>query len=178
MRTRHKALTALAVLAAALGAVTGPAALAAPEAAAPAEPPGTQVSIETFAAKCLDVQTPDSGAPLVQADCDNTSRTQRFWVNTVAGGVEIRTADNLCLDLEAAKRGNGTRIIQYPCGTLPRFSQTFLTFPAAGDATLSTIHTIDLRCFDVANADEAAGAGIIQFTCSGDSNQSFRLREV
>ncbi|MFE5853017.1 RICIN domain-containing protein [Streptomyces sp. NPDC056500] len=178
MRTRHKALTALAVLATTLGAVTGSAALAAPDAAPPAYPPGTQVTIETFAAKCLDVRTPDSGAPLVQADCDNTARTQRFWVNTVAGGVEIRTAENLCLDLEAAKRGNGTRIIQYPCGTLPRFSQTLLTFPAAADAGLSTLHTIELRCFDVENADDAAGAGIIQFSCNGDSNQSFKLREI
>ncbi|MFD7549003.1 RICIN domain-containing protein [Streptomyces sp. NPDC059578] len=176
MRTRHKALTALAVLAAAVGVITGPAALAAPEAAVSADPPGTQVSVETFASKCLDVRTEDSGAPLVQADCDSNSRTQRFWVNTVSGGVEIRTAGNLCLDLEAAKRGNGTRIIQYPCGTLPRFTQTFLTFPTG--TGLSTIHTVDLRCFDVENADEAAGAGIIQYSCSGDSNQSFRLREI
>ncbi|MFJ4686983.1 RICIN domain-containing protein [Streptomyces sp. NPDC091377] len=176
MRTRHKALTALAVMAAALGVVTGAGAQAAPESAVQDDPPGTQVTVETFAAKCLDVRTPDSGAPLVQADCDPASRTQRFWVNTVAGGVEFRTADNLCLDLEAAKRGNGTRIIQYPCGTQPRFSQTFLTFPA-GEG-LSTIHTIDLRCFDVENADDAAGAGIIQYGCSGNSNQSFRLREV
>ncbi|MFJ8229997.1 RICIN domain-containing protein [Streptomyces sp. NPDC094448] len=176
MRTRHKALAALAGLAAALGVITGQAALAAPEAAAPAYPPGTQVTIETFAAKCLDVRTQDSGAPVVQADCNSSSRTQRFWVNTVAGGVEIRTAANLCLDLEAAQRGNNTKIIQYPCGPLPRFSQTFLTFPSGTD--LTTIHTIDLRCFDVQNADEAAGAFIVQYSCSGDSNQSFKLREI
>ncbi|MFF3554061.1 MULTISPECIES: RICIN domain-containing protein [Streptomyces] len=176
MRTRHKALTALAVLAAALGVITGQAALAAPEAAPPAYPPGTQVTIETFAAKCFDVRNQDSGSPVVQADCDSTSRTQRFWVNTVAGGVELRTAANLCLDLEAARRGNNTKIIQYPCGALPRFTQTFLTFPAG--TGLSTIHTIDLRCFDVENADEAAGAGIIQYGCSGDSNQNFKLREI
>ncbi|MFE7129479.1 RICIN domain-containing protein [Streptomyces sp. NPDC057638] len=176
MRTRHKALTALAVLTAALGVITGTAALAAPEAVAPADPPGTRVTIETFASKCLDVRTQDSGAPLVQADCDSTSAAQRFWVNTVSGGVEIRTAGNLCLDLEGAKRGNGTRIIQYPCGTLPRFTQTFLTFPAG--TGLSTIHTIDLRCFDVQNADEAAGANIIQYSCSTDANQGFRLRPL
>ncbi|MEV7283109.1 ricin-type beta-trefoil lectin domain protein [Streptomyces sp. NPDC093252] len=176
MRTHHKALTVLAVLAAAVGVITGPAALASPDAEPVADPPGTQITAETFAGKCLDVRTGDSGAPLVQADCDANSRTQRFWLNTVSGGVEIRTSANLCLDLEAARPGNGTRIIQYPCGTLPRFTQTFLTFPA-GDG-LSTIHTVDLGCFDVENGDEAAGAGIIQYNCTGGSNESFRFREV
>ena len=166
---------ALAVSAAALVVAAGPQAAA--EAGVPHD---RNVTIRTFADKCLDVSGGSTAdrTQIIQYRCTGAAN-QQFRIRDVGGGrVEIRTFANKCLDVRGASIEDRADIIQFGCGAATSFNQHFTLREIPGGARNDFyIGTFADKCLDVRGANPEDRATIIQFGCGAATsfNQRFSI---
>lgn len=84
----------------------------------------------------------------------------------------INRHSNLCLSVDGAAFGNGTRMLQWDCG--PRDNQQWNLAPTTG-GYYQVRSDESGKCLSVANASTHDGAQILQWDCGTRDNQQWKL---
>jgi hypothetical protein len=112
---------------------------------------------------------------------DHLARWQDYWSAGGAGWVgdapaviEVHAAQGKCLDVEGAKKDNGTPVQLYTCNGSA--AQEWKVY--GDDRGLHLQNVNSLKCLDVSNNNPANGTKIQIWTCSGSPAQTweFNLR--
>ncbi|QIY74633.1 RICIN domain-containing protein [Streptomyces sp. RLB1-33] len=96
------------------------------------------------------------------------------WVGDAPAVIEVHAAQGKCLDVEGAKKDNGTPVQLYTCNGSA--AQEWKVY--GDDRGLHLQNVNSLKCLDVSNNNPANGTKIQIWTCSGSPAQTweFNLR--
>lgn len=156
----------------------------APAVAPPKYLPSTLVAQHSN--KCLDVDqvSLDNGARVVQYDC--TGGKNQSWTLTWAGNstgppqFTVRAQHSgKCLDAVGSGTADGTPLQQWDCFLGYGGNQSFYPVRVNGTEPAGVFELKGVqsgKCLDVPASTTANSAGITLYTCTGTSNQRFRMR--
>jgi hypothetical protein len=148
-------------------------------AAGPGELDGEYQLVVAHSSKCLDASgalTPAGNVSMQQLACAE-SPTQSFTLRREADerySIRITGSDD-CLDVEAASRQTGARIIRSPCTS--ELSQRWL--PTERELGLYALqNALSGKCLDVMGSDPQDHIGIDQWLCQDAPNQNWVLASL
>jgi hypothetical protein len=118
-----------------------------------------------------------------QANCNGSSASQWWAFIDVPGGYfRIRNeASNKCLNVQGGSTANSAKVIQYPCGGSGTLNDQWGTVyvRTTGNADYySLVNRKSGRCMNIQGNTSAAGADLIQYTCSTAANSSFSWADL
>ena len=130
------------------------------------------------------------GWPQLQQQGCRTTEDQRFRIIPILDGrLTIRAVSSeRCLTVAGGSRDDGAAVIEATCSgdmgdpldlpsSLP--PEQLWTIVTAGDGRLQIFNDLSRKCLDVAGADTADGAALIQWSCHVDStNQHWQVNAV
>lgn len=129
--------------------------------------------------KCLDIQggSTANGARLVQYACHGGANQRFRFVRITGSFYNIRPVhvSGKCLEVAGASTADRARIVQFACdnGTQQMFRLLDDSAPdVAGFSSRIRAHPSG-KCLDVEGGSSANSAPVVQFTCTGGSNQRF-----
>ncbi|MFI9559524.1 RICIN domain-containing protein [Nonomuraea endophytica] len=148
--------------------------------------------IAVHSGKCLDVAhaNPAHGADVIQGTCRGVgATTNQHWrfegVAHLKGHVRvIARHSGKCLDVAHASLKHGANVLQGTCGGAGSTTNQFWSMRPVRAGFLQPFRLRahhSGRCLDVANANLAHGADVVQATCAGagsGNNQLWNLRQV
>jgi hypothetical protein len=137
---------------------------------------GTFVMKSVSSGKCLDVSgaSLDSGAPIVQWDCQGRTNQQWKFHYVATGNIHeiISVNSSKCMDVKGASLSNLAPVVQWGCsGGNNQHWQ--LTEVESGIFQLRAVHSG--KCLDVAGGSTSNGAAAVQNSCGTATSQRFRL---
>ncbi|MFD4599805.1 pectinesterase family protein [Streptomyces sp. NPDC058464] len=141
---------------------------------------GTYTVAVAKSGMCMDLvgSSGSSGALIQQWGCGQGQANQQWTlVDRGSGRFAIRSAaSGLCLDVPGAAGTDGVRLQQWGCGT-DQANQLWTLKPAR-DNTFQIVNVSSGLCVSDAKASTAAGAAVIQETCTTNSNKRWTLTQA
>jgi hypothetical protein len=131
----------------------------------------------TWTGMCLQPQSVDNFAPIVQMDCNGDLQIQRWYMDKLATNHYriVNQATGLCFNAFDGAF-NGARILQVDC--VPISNEEFNTgAPIPGDVKLeSRVRFRDNGyCIGVPGAASIAGLAVVLFTCGTSLGQQWSV---
>ncbi|MFI7642837.1 pectinesterase family protein [Nonomuraea sp. NPDC049400] len=134
----------------------------------------------TKSGMCLDVVggSQDNGAQLQQWGCTPDAWQQFTVVSAGPGVYTIRNVNSgRCLDVPNGAATSGLRLQQWGCGDGAKSNQLW-RFVASGSGTYQVVSAATGLCMSDEGASTAAGAAVIQETCTANTNKQWAFSPV